>query len=68
VLYESELTANWALTCVCVVGDMAGIVDGERTRSDQVHHAECRVQAERRERLDEVRDCSQAAQTYPANP
>jgi len=58
----------YSITYMCVVGDVVGIVDGERTRSDQVHHAECRVQAERRERLDEVRDCSQATQTYPANP
>jgi len=48
-----------------VAGNVAGVMDGERSGSDEVHNAECCVEAERRERLDEIRDSSPTAQTHP---
>ena len=51
-----------------VTGDMASIVDRERSGTDQVHNVECCVQVEGRERLDEVRDGAQAAQADTKHP
>jgi len=49
-------------------GDLAGVVDGERAGSDQVHNVERGVEAERTEGLDEVRDSAETAQTHPPHP